>query len=327
MSKALITEQTLTDIANNIRVKTDEDITMTPSEMQNKIKTGLVSMNEIANGFDYSNFADTADILFDFSGNIQARYNFYNKTPALNINIFVKDNTNANKIFFFYTFSKSNIKKAVINLSKPQSDQNNLFYDCSKLENVEIKYTETFRFFPTSSGSNFKNCVKLKTISGYNLSVGDSEFYGCKSLLDSIFDSNKNSFNNYIQQKAFYGCKSFLNVNFLSYTNLEYIGDSAFYECSNIKSFAISNLKRGFEARTFNNCSLLEALILNCNSVISLSTSNFINNSPIQKGTGYIYVPDALVDSYKTATNQVVYADQIRPISELPQEYKTIYNL
>lgn len=327
MSKALITEQTLTDIANNIRVKTGEDITMTPSEMKNKIETGLVSMNEIANGFDYSNVVNTADILFEFSGTTQARYNFYNKTPALNINIFFKEKKDSVKIFFFYTFAKSNIKKAVINLSKIQSSQNYLFLDCSKLEDVEIKYTEEVEIFPSSSGYNFKNCIKLKTISGYNFSVGDSEFYGCVSLLDSIFDSNKNSFNNYIQQQAFYGCTSFLNVNFLSYTNLEFIGDSAFYGCSSMKSFAISNLKRGFSARTFNNCSSLEALILNCNSVISLSTSNFINNSPIQKGTGYIYVPDSLVDSYKKATNQVVYANQIKPISELPEEYKTIYNL
>ena len=35
---------------------------------------------------------------------------------------------------------------------------------------------------------------------------------------------------------------------------------------------------------------------------------------------GYIYVPDALVDSYKKATNWVTYADQIKPLSELPTE-------
>ena len=35
---------------------------------------------------------------------------------------------------------------------------------------------------------------------------------------------------------------------------------------------------------------------------------------------GYIYVPDALVDSYKTATNWSVFADQIKPLSELPTE-------
>lgn len=31
---------------------------------------------------------------------------------------------------------------------------------------------------------------------------------------------------------------------------------------------------------------------------------------------GYIYVPDALVDSYKAATNWSTYASQIRPLSE-----------
>ena len=50
-------------------------------------------------------------------------------------------------------------------------------------------------------------------------------------------------------------------------------------------------------------------------------------NTAIENGTGYIYVPDSLVDSYKTATNWSTYASQIKPISELPQEYKTLYNI
>lgn len=39
-------------------------------------------------------------------------------------------------------------------------------------------------------------------------------------------------------------------------------------------------------------------------------------NTLIASGTGFIYVPDALVESYKTATNWSTYADQILPLSE-----------
>ena len=57
-------------------------------------------------------------------------------------------------------------------------------------------------------------------------------------------------------------------------------------------------------------------IILSNNQVVTLEKYAF-NNSSISTRTGYIYVPDNLVDSYKTATNWSTYANQIKPISEL----------
>ncbi len=42
---------------------------------------------------------------------------------------------------------------------------------------------------------------------------------------------------------------------------------------------------------------------------------------------GYIYVPDELVDAYKTATNWSVFANAIKGLSELPQADKERYGL
>ena len=42
-----------------------------------------------------------------------------------------------------------------------------------------------------------------------------------------------------------------------------------------------------------------------------LSNTSAFNSTPITFGTGYIYAPRALVDSYKAATNWSTYADQI----------------
>jgi hypothetical protein len=39
----------------------------------------------------------------------------------------------------------------------------------------------------------------------------------------------------------------------------------------------------------------------------------------IEDGTGYIYVPSALVETYKTASNWVTYAAQIRAIEDYPE--------
>ena len=61
--------------------------------------------------------------------------------------------------------------------------------------------------------------------------------------------------------------------------------------------------------------SVLETLILRCTSVVTFSAATvyssgvFSASSPIGKGTGKIYVPEDLVDSYKAATGWSRYAD------------------
>lgn len=60
-------------------------------------------------------------------------------------------------------------------------------------------------------------------------------------------------------------------------------------------------------------------LVIRTESVCTLSlapATAFGTDSPLVLGTGYVYVPDSLVDSYKEATNWSVIADQIKPLSE-----------
>ena len=68
---------------------------------------------------------------------------------------------------------------------------------------------------------------------------------------------------------------------------------------------------------SFNGLTALEKLIIRTPSVCSLANASALARTKIESGTGYIYVPDNLVDSYKTATNWSAYAAQIKPISEL----------
>lgn len=60
----------------------------------------------------------------------------------------------------------------------------------------------------------------------------------------------------------------------------------------------------------------LKALILRSESLCTLANTNAFTSSAIASGTGYIYVPAALVDSYKTATNWSTYAAQIRALED-----------
>lgn len=68
---------------------------------------------------------------------------------------------------------------------------------------------------------------------------------------------------------------------------------------------------------SFRECGSLSSLVVYSESVPILSNSNAFLLTPIADGTGYIYVLDDLVDSYKSATNWSTYAEQIKSISEL----------
>lgn len=57
-------------------------------------------------------------------------------------------------------------------------------------------------------------------------------------------------------------------------------------------------------------------LIINKPYVFPLN-SNDLTGTTIEKATGYVYVPDDMVDTYKSATNWSTYASQIKGMSEL----------
>lgn len=67
----------------------------------------------------------------------------------------------------------------------------------------------------------------------------------------------------------------------------------------------------------FRYCSNLTKIVLHSNTLCSLPNIYVLSNTPIANGTGFIYVNDDLVETYKSATNWTTYANQIKPISEL----------
>jgi hypothetical protein len=50
----------------------------------------------------------------------------------------------------------------------------------------------------------------------------------------------------------------------------------------------------------------------------TLYNNEVFTSTPIADGTGYIYVPAALVDTYKADSNWSVYENQIRAIEDYP---------
>ena len=88
--------------------------------------------------------------------------------------------------------------------------------------------------------------------------------------------------------------------------------------CSALTKADFSNLKT-IRYSTFYNNKKLIALIIRRHAVTTLdNTTNVFKNTPIESGTGYIYVPSDMVSNYKTATNWSKYANQIRAIEDYP---------
>lgn len=99
------------------------------------------------------------------------------------------------------------------------------------------------------------------------------------------------------------------------------IGNYAFAYCNQLLTAEFSNVTVvGMGA--FAYCTKLSTVIIRGSQIPTIATgagSPFFA-SPIALGTGYIYVPDELVDNYKATEGWSTYADQIKGISELPTE-------
>lgn len=117
-----------------------------------------------------------------------------------------------------------------------------------------------------------------------------------------------------INSATFNGCTNLTTINFPKATT---IGGTAFNACKYLVT-ADFPLVTSIGSSAFGTCSRLTALILRNSSVCTLSNTSALSNTPIKSGTGYIYVPSTLVDSYKAATNWSTYAAQIRAIEDYP---------
>ena len=161
------------------------------------------------------------------------------------------------------------------------------------------------------------------------VSVGDRAFQDCKFLtgvnLPLATSIGANAFQNAVALESIY----------LPAT-VTLSGSANFSRCTSLKT-AILPAVTDFGASTFQNCPLEKldftalttlngnnlgpskcaALILRGESVVPL-TKAFANTN-VAAGTNYVYVPKALVDSYKAATNWSSYASNIRAIEDYPE--------
>lgn len=119
-----------------------------------------------------------------------------------------------------------------------------------------------------------------------------------------------------IEDNAFYFCTSLVNI---CVPNVTEIGTSSFYSCAKLKSVDLTNISK-IATGAFSECTSLAAVIIRNMEICNIpSIYAFPSIIRSDTGTGYVYVPAALVEDYKAATNWSTFADKIRAIEDYPE--------
>jgi hypothetical protein len=214
----------------------------------------------------------------------------------------------------------------------------NVFTECRSLLSVNLPSS-----LKTLGVNAFANCIALVDMrlpDGLEV-LGDFSLKGCSSLVvdylpeslttigAAVFYLNKNMLD-YIYLPNLTGTlggASFAKTNIKGVKNLGAIttlGGSAVYypssygagpftDCTELE-YAIlpETITSSTSGAAFKGCTSLRAIIILGSSPFSMAYQGDFDNT----NDCPIYVPDASVESYKTATNWNRYADRIKPLSE-----------
>ena len=172
------------------------------------------------------------------------------------------------------------------------------FFNCASLTAVDL---------PSATSIDTSAINKCSSLTAVDLpsatSIGGNAFYGCSSLAAVDLPSATS-----IGASAFYGCSSLAAVDLPSATS---IGASAFFECTGVKSASLPSAT-SIGSNAFYRCFSLKTFTLGGDKVCALVNATVFYLAPLEA----VYVPDALVDDYKAATNWATYASVIKPLSE-----------
>lgn len=190
----------------------------------------------------------------------------------------------------------------------------------------ELNYTgEVWSSFMTSFRPQINKLIIQAT------SISGNSFYRSYNILKYTFQNATNIGSNVVfglsndiisttevnaPQLQVLGAESIIYLSSLKYVNfpsLRTVGRGCICDNLSIDSIYLPNIlsvttfgiTRGFLAR-----SGFKTVIFKQPPVV-LSQQGLLYNTPIANGNGYIYVPDDYVNSYKTATNWTIFADQI----------------
>ena len=181
-------------------------------------------------------------------------------------------------------------------------------YDGSYSGNIS-EGDEWEAIFKSTIDNSFNN--KITELPDGITAIREYAFYKCKNLVITELPKTIKS----IGINAFYGCNYLTELKIPE--NITEIPSFCFSQCMHLKTVEILGNITEIGVSAFYYASVIEKLILpNVTSVPTITSSTFMYSS-IFYDKGYVYVPDNLVDSFKTTTYWSSYKTQIKPISEL----------
>lgn len=191
------------------------------------------------------------------------------------------------------------------------------YADCAK-ETQALEDGFVDKNFPYESYTNervkrvgeglFYFSKNIKNVSFPNAEeIGKYAFRGCSSLTKATFGDVTS-----VGQEAFYGA----GLTELNFQFLDVVDANTFREMRSLER-ADFGMITTIGTYAFYYCNKLTTFIIRTPSVCSLPQTTSFMQTGIANKKGYIYVPDNLVEQYKTATNWSAYADQIKSLSEL----------
>ncbi len=180
------------------------------------------------------------------------------------------------------------------------------FSNCGNLGNYifatdlslpELTSIGAYAFFVSSLFSSV-SLPKLKNLTDYT-------FGNCSLLVHADMPELET-----IGDNCFRSCSVLTSVNF---PKAKSVGSTVFYDCKKLALVDFPFLT-SMASQAFRGCETLSTVILRTDTVCTLANVNAFVGTPIASGTGYIYVPSALIEQYKVATNWSTYDAQFRAL-------------
>lgn len=145
----------------------------------------------------------------------------------------------------------------------------------------------------------------VKLVLNSNLqSIGENAFDSCLNLSEIVMNESLET----IQSQAFFFCENLQSV--ILPDSLVSIGDAAFRNCVALKEVFFGNGIINIETRAFYSCISLEKVVVKSTTPPILGRAVFGGQSSLQK----IYVPAALIDTYKAASGWLEVSDYITAV-------------
>lgn len=208
------------------------------------------------------------------------------------------------------------------------------FLSCTHLETIsfpECTYIDNNAFqsagissvrFPACTSVGMSPFISCRSIS---VIVHSEIFPLISSLTETFYLISTNTLKSIYAETVTHLKGSFIfcdniGLNYISIPYIDIVASAAFLRCRSLPELTLRSCSIIY-SRAFEDCSSFTALYLLTSSVVTLAASfgNIFKNTPMLRTTNYglIYVPESLVDSYKSAQYWSNYSDRITAYVEI----------